>query len=475
MKFHEFTTSKLHTLRQLEQTGRGNHKAIGNVKRLSPVEFLRVKAQKIIDEYSDSVQTVFGNLFDPVLDTTTQRTVDTEMYFHASSGVRHTVTTICELDWFENNRPFYNVYPIVEKLVQNTKLDLPVSQLEFAPGTLCFRFPKGHEPLGIKTALLKINNFDTPVAQKFCSMFVSPKNPRGEIGLVVAGNFEVVDEDERFLIQLPESVLNEQNGGAVMTVEDMLRASLWAFEAGTKVGQTLSRETADQIVADLPMYSQRLYFIFKLTVLASMLAAGNDLITPAVLASEQEDYDLETDQAAKQWMEERAAKIQGRGFNFGRNLQRQSEVSPHWRNPHMALYWTGAGRAKPVLKLRAGSVVIPKHLSSVPTGYACPVQDDAATDYVEHVYFLQEPSVNYIKIGRTRRAIAERQRESQTFVPGGLRLIGYIPTGDSVTLETRLHREYAHKRRDNEFFELSVDEAQAIIENFGGVFCPSVN
>ncbi|NDC55256.1 MAG: GIY-YIG nuclease family protein [Alphaproteobacteria bacterium] len=472
MKFHEFITSKLHTIRQLENTGRGNHKGIGNVKRLSPIEFLRVKTQKIIDEYSSSVQEIFSDLFDPARDTTKIRGMEAEVYFHASAGIRHTIMTICELDWFEANRPFYNVYPIVEKLVQNTKLDLPLSQLKFAPGTLCFRFPKGQEPLGIKTALLKIDNFDTHVAQKFCSMFVTSKNPRGEIGLLVAGSFEVVDDDDRFLIQLPKSVLTEQSKA---TVEDMLRASLWAFESGTKVGQILCNETADQIVADLPLYSRRLYFLFKLTVLISMLASGNDLITPAVLASEQEKYDLETDEAAKRWMEERAAKIQGRGFNFGKDLQRQSELSPHWRNPHMALYWTGEGRTKPVLKLRAGSVVIPKHLSSVPTGYNCPVHDEIGDETIENVYFLQDASQGLIKIGRTRRSVAARQRESATFVPGGLALIGYIPTGDCVALETRLHREYAAARRDNEFFAISREEAKNIIENFGGVFCFSDN
>lgn len=468
MKFHEFVTSKLHTLRQLEDTGRGNHKGIGNVKRLSPVEFLRVKTQKIIDEYSSSIQQMFGSWFDPVRDTTKLRSIDPEVYFHASAGVNHVVATICELDWFEANRPFYNVYPIVEKLVQNTKLDLPLSQLKFAPGTLCFRFPKGQEPFGIKTALLKIDNFDTHVAQKFSPMFVTPKNPDGKIGLLVAGHFEVVDSDERFLIQLPQSVLGEQSKASV---EDMLHAVLRAFESGTKFGQILSADNADQIAADLPMYSQRLYFLFKLTVLLSMLASGNDLITPAVLASEQEKYDLEIDEAARRWMEERAAKIQGRGFNFGKNLQRQSELSPHWRNPHLALYWTGEGRTKPVLKPRAGSVVIPKHLSSVPTGYDCPVQDDAAQAAPETVYFLREPSQGLIKIGRTKRSVADRQRESSTFVPGGLSLVGYITTGDCVALETRLHREYAHVRRDNEFFAISHEDARTIINKFGGVYC----
>ena len=476
MKFHEYITSKLHTIRQLET--KGNYKAIANVKRLSPVEFLRVKTTKIIDEYGDNIQAVFGDLFDPAKTRPNSVNVDAEAYFHASTGVRHVVATIAELDWFEANRPFYNVYPIVEKLVQNTKLDLPFSQLQFVAGALCFRFPKGHEPFGIKTALLKIDNFDTPTAQKFSPMFVTSHNPRGDIGMLVAGTFEVVGDDERFMIQLPSNLVKGHDGKQSMTVEDMLRAALWAFESGTTLGQKLSQdpEYTAHFEEEMPLYKQRLYFLFKLAVLTSLIAAGNDLITPAVLASEQEKYDLETDEAAKRWLEERAARIQGRGFDFGKKLQAQSEISPHWRNPHMALYWTGEGRTKPVLKLRAGSVVIPKHLSSVPTGYDCPVQDDAHADVdVEHVYFLRDPSQGFVKIGRTRRSVAARQRESNTFVPGGLTLLGYIQTGDCVALETRLHREYAHKRRDNEFFALSLDEAHTIIESFGGVRCDSEN
>ena len=225
-------------------------------------------------------------------------------------------------------------------------------------------------------------------------------------------------------------------------------------------------------------------FVFKLAAFVSMLHKGADLITPIVLTKHQEKYDSSLDEAAKKWLEDKAAQIQGRGFAIGKTLNEQSAVSPHLRNSHMALYWTGPGRTEPKLILRSGSVVMPKHLSQVPSGFLGDettievLQESANNDNntaLEHVYFLLDSTANYIKIGRTKRAVEARRRESKTFVPGGLRLIGYISTGDSVALETRLHREYAHKRRDNEFFALSLDEAHTIIESFGGTHCTSDN
>jgi hypothetical protein len=56
-----------------------------------------------------------------------------------------------------------------------------------------------------------------------------------------------------------------------------------------------------------------------------------------------------------------------------------------------------------------------------------------------------------------------------------LSLLGYISTGDCTELETRIHREYAHKRRDNEFFEISDTEVAEIVTQFGGVLQPPEN
>ena len=85
----------------------------------------------------------------------------------------------------------------------------------------------------------------------------------------------------------------------------------------------------------------------------------------------QKRYDT-GDEQTRRWIEERAARIQGRGFDIGRDLEDERERSPHWRNPHLCLFWTGEGRGTPLLKVRRGGVVIPKALSEVPTGFMGP-------------------------------------------------------------------------------------------------------
>lgn len=444
MKFHEFVTSKLHTIKQLEAVNR--NKAVRHIKKLTPVEFLQQKTQKLINVYGPAVKNSF------------EHREQNEEYSFATEGIRHALMTIAELDWFADNRPFYNVYPIVEKLVRNTRLDLPAKHLKFPNDVICFRFSKGHEPFGLKTALIKLENFDRESAKAFGPMFDVVNNPTRGISLLAVGSFEVVDDKDRFIIQIPTPLkLANDDGIYDPTVEDMLSLTT-----------TLIASSAAVIEDEMPLYQDRLYFLFRLAILAALIADGDDLITPAILASDQPEYEAATDEDAKRWLEKRAEKIQGRGFDFGRTLQHLSETSPHWRNPHMALFWTGVGRTIPVLKKRAGSVVVPKHLSQVPTGYECPIEEDIQQQK-EHVYFLHDPASGYIKIGRTRRTVEERQRESKTFVPGGLKLVGYISTGDCVELETRLHREYGHKRQDNEFFEITIAEAHEIIAAFGGV------
>jgi len=472
MKFHEYVTSKLRAITELKAQARRKEAEI--VKKLSPHDYLRKKTKKLVAGYADIVKRVFSCFDNPKNEAYADQ-LDAEECAAAKTGIRNALYTVTELDWFDDNRPFYNVYPIVEKLVRNTKLEIPVAQLDLPTNAICFRFPKGHEPLGIKTALIKIGNFDTAAAKSVAPLFITPTNKEGELKVFICGSFEVVDDEDRFLIQIPDKLVDEL-GGPTATVEDMLASSLSGWQHNAVLEEAIMGVSEKTIAADLPMYTERLYFLFRLTVLLSLVAKGNDLIMPAVLASEQDKYDAETDKEAKRWLEERAAQIQGRGFNFGKELQQRSETSPHWRNPHMALYWTGPGGSVPVLKLRQGAVVMPRHLADVPTGFDCPIVDaEAAQTQVEYVYFLRDPSQGFVKIGRTRRKIADRQKESSTFVPGGLALLAYIETGDCVELETRIHREYGHLRRHNEFFALDDTTVTAIVAKFGGVTLSTEN
>lgn len=491
MKFYEYETSKLTEIRTLEEDG--HNRAADKLRKLSPTEFLEKKAVHVVKRVGDAVQKGIEYATHNIKSTDGEDDViinDGNLTIPAK-GIHSAFCTMAEMDWFDDNRPFYNVYPIVEKLTNNTKLSVPLSQLRFPHDVMCFRFPKGQEPLGIKTAIIKLQNFDSRGSQIFKPIFepavgsVRTKNILNN--MLAVGHFTTVDTNDQFMINVPKPpVTTVRTDGSPVTVDDLLQIAARILTAQPHELTTYMSEvsnTLDFVVqggTDPPdsqkIYLNRLYFLFKLSVLVSLVAAGNDLITPAILASEQEKYDIEPDEAAKRWMEERAAKIQGRGFDFGRELQTRSELSPHWRNPHMALYWTGEGRTKPVLKLRAGSIVIPKHLSNVPSGFDCPVvDDDEVTVQAEYVYFLRDPSRGFVKIGKTARKITSRQRASRTWVPGGLSLLGYISTGDCTELETRIHREYAHKRRDNEFFEISDTEVAEIVTQFGGVLQPSEN
>jgi hypothetical protein len=495
MKFYEYETRKLKDIRELENEG--HKRQADKLRKMSAPEFLEKMADNVVKRVGNHVRNSLETMMQKMKaeyggDVELTRISDAEgAMVIGAQGIHAAFCTMAEMDWFDDNRPFYNVYPIVEKLTNNTKLTVPLDQLHFPHSVMCFRFPKGQEPLGIKTALIKLQNFGSRGAQIFKPIFEpslgSARTKNILDNMLAVGHFSTVETDDQFMINVPRPPLyTAKTDGEPVTVEDLLHLASQILTSQPHDVATYMADvsgTLDFVVqgsTETPesqkIYLQRLYFLFKLSVLVSMVAAGNDLITPAILASEQEKYDTETDEAARRWMEERAAKIQGRGFDFGRELQTRSETSPHWRNPHMALYWIGEGRTKPVLKLRAGSIVIPKHISSVPTGFDCPVVDDAeATVQVEYVYFLRDPSRGFVKIGRTRRRIADRQRESSTFVPGGLSLLGYISTGDCTELETRIHREYAHKRRGNEFFEISDVEVAEIVTQFGGVLQPSEN
>ena len=104
----------------------------------------------------------------------------------------------------------------------------------------------------------------------------------------------------------------------------------------------------------------------------SILSNDATIVQPIVLNRDLMKY-KSADEATKKYLEERAARINGRGFSVGEKLEAElkseSSVSPHIRKPHMALFWTGKGRITPVLKLRRGAYVHRSEVTQVPTGF----------------------------------------------------------------------------------------------------------
>ena len=444
---------------------------------------------------------------------------------------REHISALSEYEWFQLDRPFYNVYPIVEKLVRNTKLQVSAAFLQLPYRTMLFRFPAGHEPYGIKTILLTVGHPHAVPAGANYFNYAGEDIMRGVAATATvqyvhsladnsthdvftlaalfapAENDAVAPYEPRFPLVRGDQKEYAERANKYQALQTPVPVSIHesfvfsnGFTKSVAAGDTnLNKQCVlhsleDTIAAqhDPTLYpagmaahptymgfqSREIHeFVFKLVMLTSVLHRGDNLIAPIVLSKHQERYDRETDAAAKKWLEDKAAQIQGRGFSVGKELQQRSDISPHYRNPHMALYWTGPGRKEPTLIFRSGADVMLKKITQVPTGLLGPEKPDetAPEKREEYVYFLREPHTGFVKIGRTRRTIEERKRQLECGIHG-LTLVGHVVTGDCVELETRIHREHAPRRRrredgrQSEFFALTAAEVRAIVTQYGGTF-----
>jgi hypothetical protein len=190
----------------------------------------------------------------------------------------------------------------------------------------------------------------------------------------------------------------------------------WAYQSTEgllseqKVFESLSHESPmdkprfDESFGDIPHAQLHASFIIRLLAFIGLIARGNDLITPAVLAADRDEYDSTTDESRKRWLEQRSIRRQGSGFDVGRCLENQRMNSPHWRAPHLALFHTGPGRSVPVLKVRSGCVVVPKDYLDVPTGYmGAETQEEAEQPDVAQPYVFRVPISKRLRFKVMRR------------------------------------------------------------------------
>ena len=87
-------------------------------------------------------------------------------------------------------------------------------------------------------------------------------------------------------------------------------------------------------------------------------------------------------------------------------------------------------------------------------------QEKISECYAGKVYILK--SDKYYKIGVTTGPISKRIRELQTGSPHQIELVHVIETSDPYGLESQLHRQFADKRRQGEWFELGYFDIQKI-------------
>ena len=241
-----------------------------------------------------------------------------------------TMVALGEGLWVDEQRPYYNVWPIAVELARGVKLTLPFKSIAIPFHAMLLRFAKGHEPFGIPAAMLCWPRDQSAI---HVVAYSGPQWHRISLPCGYDPNEQVEDWLMEVLARAPSIA-----GGR-------------GFDYGGAAGPEL---------------------LIRLCVFIGLLANDRDLITPIVLAKDEQKYESTDDPDTKKWLEDRAARRAGRGFDIGKRLQQKKEKSPHWRNPHLCLFWTGPGSKKPVIQMRSGAVVQRVSMAEVPTGYLGP-------------------------------------------------------------------------------------------------------
>jgi len=259
-----------------------------------------------------------------------------------------------EFMWHTTDRPFYNVYPIAVDLCRTTAMRMRWSEIPLPTKVILIRFAAGSEPFGIESVLV-MPPYTT--GQSEFSTFLNSQRRKDVPG---PGSF--------FILGVV-NILNDEGGR---------ETHIWESGAQGRIDEEFVSETHGEIGTftlapgkhnpkrDM---AEAMQFVVQMMAFIGLLANGNDLITPAILSKDRNEYESTTDESRRKWLESRAARRQGRGFDIGRSMEIERASSPHWRSRHLALFHTGQGRTKPVLKWRSGCVVTPTDLSSVPTGF----------------------------------------------------------------------------------------------------------
>lgn len=321
--------------------------------------------------------------------------------------------------WVDIDRPFYNIWPIAENLAHGVKLDLPFSAVEIPFNSLVLRFAVSHEPHNLTSAMLFWPK-EWPGTSKFVTVFCYFSGSMDR--LTFRYEYDPSENVENWLQRIASDSDNPK----------------WR-------SMTQDYKNANPNAASL---------MVRLVVFIGLLANDHDMITPVVLSKDRAQYDASEDENVKTWMEKRAMRKLGRGFDVGKKLQAERDASPHWRNPHLCLFWTGPGRTKPVIKMRSGAVVQKVSMAAVPTGYLGPERADEDMLSGTFIYFAEAVGQERIKIGKADNPEA-RIMQLQTGSAVQLRLLGVL--ADDPSKEAALHAAFAKDGIQGEWFHASTE------------------
>lgn len=233
-----------------------------------------------------------------------------------------------EAFWEQGRRPYYNVWPSIVPMLTRLNLDIDSAQIQLPLPALCIRLPKQHNPL---TFEWQGQPFDIRC------MLMGAAN-EGKTILILIDIGEVVNQVPVYTYQ---NFLRQEG----LTVERSLAGlpKRPSAEVGVQI--------PDALIADC----------VRLCCSLCLLENDPSVIEPDVLSKDRDRYESTGDQKYVD-KAHRRGKV---GWNVGRHI----EVAPHYRRPHMALVWTGRGRAVPKIVPRRGTIVHRSKVETVPSGF----------------------------------------------------------------------------------------------------------
>ncbi|NLS97584.1 MAG: hypothetical protein GXX96_36050 [Planctomycetaceae bacterium] len=239
---------------------------------------------------------------------------------------------VVEQAWEHARRPYYNVSPSIIPMLTRLNLDLDSTLIRLPLPAICVRLPCQQNPLA----------FDW-------------QGQPTQIRSVLMGEAR---EGQSIVLLIDQG--DTKRVGTVDVPVGMYISFL------RQPGQTV-----EQSLASLPRFPNTNGYIdmpeslladcVRLCCCLCLLENDPAIISPDVLSKDQEKFDETGDQK----FVEKAHRRGKVGWNVGRHI----EVVPHYRRPHMALVWTGHGRAVPKIVPRRGSVVHRELVEKVPSGF----------------------------------------------------------------------------------------------------------
>ena len=137
---------------------------------------------------------------------------------------------------------------------------------------------------------------------------------------------------------------------------------------GSSVEESINELATHQSVdAGIQIPNELVMKCVKLCITLRLIGNDPDLIQPDVLSKDRDRWRTGDDELRAR-LQDKAKRRGKNGFLIG-SLLDSSDVSPHIRKPHIALYWTGKGRKVPKILMRKGAVIHRSKIEKIPTGY----------------------------------------------------------------------------------------------------------